>query len=1133
MPSREERDRAVIAARNGDFVTSLNIFNDLLKKYPDNQAILGDYVTVLTWKGDFNMAEKVAEKLDVTVQPEYVLSAAVNAIRKSGQPYDTVFFAESALKHYPESITINAAYSMALTDLDRLNQSAAVLGKFPGSTERDIVSARDYLNARRTRTERENAVILAREGKYNQAMQIFDDMLGRYPANQALLYDYIVVSTWAGEYKKAADASQGIDLNSAPDYVVAASAESLRKSGRLNDAYEVYKLGYSKYPDNPSIAIGYAMNTAEVKHPNDGQDILREFVKRNPRASGKEVAAADQYIIILGARGNTTVRSYGDPNIQIIFENQKVLEAYPGNEEAEKNIALALTSLDGPLMGRSISAGIPRVLTEEEKDEIAVRYYHKLVGWAQQAEYGDPQRRAYLDESIKGFDSLLTDPSCGISEQCVEKVRAFRIVALAELRRNDEAIAEYEDLKTRFEQRRIADDNATLSGDNATPGKPSENAAADNSSANSKQAFEVNERGTADNVSPAGQMQKSELPASAAEPVVPVFIATVTSATLNLRAGPSLQTAVVTGLRQGDRLTVKEDSEFWARVETDSGLEGWISKNYVTIEAVAASEAKIDTDKEQPSENNVAQTRPEEAVAAQAPVLQTGLTQMPREVLFSVAQAYSNAHKPAQAQEIYLLIIKDPATEQDVLLNAHEGLFWAYLDNYDYDKALDEAEYFKQRYYIDVHDCRSSLISTMLPQGFSYDEAGTADILVGQGYLNAGELKCADTYFRNIIEKAPGNANALGNLAALQDMEGLPFTALDTVNLALTADEYDRYNGVRKIDFYMSSRQWERAETLLKDLEEKLPGYPALIPVRHRWNVHDSYELQLFANTVFSDTTSGVDSVYTQDPSFNAYFYTRPFLYNWRAFVGFRYASGDFPEGTARQYNYTLGVDYRAANFEADLSGNVDTTWDTRGGGELNATVHFDDHWHMPFGVSYNASDMTLRAIFNEVNATNAYWGMQYYHDDSRQAYFNTSYTHFSDPNNRYELSGGYSEKFFTWHTQTLTAYLDGYAGWNTSNETSPYFAPEQMLSLDARLEYNGLIWANYWLAFAHRANVAAGVVDQKNYGTYGTYGAGYYQNWNYVDRLILDYGYEFVSPVYDGVRELNHNLFVNLTLRF
>jgi uncharacterized protein YgiM (DUF1202 family) len=53
---------------------------------------------------------------------------------------------------------------------------------------------------------------------------------------------------------------------------------------------------------------------------------------------------------------------------------------------------------------------------------------------------------------------------------------------------------------------------------------------------------------------------------------------------LNVRNAP-VNGAVIGGLRDGQRVTVLERKDLWARIMTDSGLTGWSSEQYLKFEA--------------------------------------------------------------------------------------------------------------------------------------------------------------------------------------------------------------------------------------------------------------------------------------------------------------------------------------------------------------------------------------------------------------------------------------------------------------------------------------------------------------------------------------------------------------------
>ncbi len=72
-------DQAIAAARSGDFNTALPILKLLTESYSDNSQYLFDYITVLCWAEQYQLALGLAARLDINDTPDYVLQSIADA----------------------------------------------------------------------------------------------------------------------------------------------------------------------------------------------------------------------------------------------------------------------------------------------------------------------------------------------------------------------------------------------------------------------------------------------------------------------------------------------------------------------------------------------------------------------------------------------------------------------------------------------------------------------------------------------------------------------------------------------------------------------------------------------------------------------------------------------------------------------------------------------------------------------------------------------------------------------------------------------------------------------------------------------------------------------------------------------
>src|SRR5690606_10872759 len=115
-------------------------------------------------------------------------------------------------------------------------------------------------------------------------------------------------------------------------------------------------------------------------------------------------------------------------------------------------------------------------------------------------------------------------------------------------------------------------------------------------------------------------------------------------------------------------------------------------------------------------------------------------------------------------------------------------------------------------------------------------------------------------------------------------------------------------------------QEWRDAQALVDDLGVRLPRHPTTRNLQRDWEQYRKAELRVEAHRGISSDSPVSGS---GDMSIESVLYTAPLNYNWRAFGGVGYATGDFEEGTANHRWARTGVEWRARDITAELEASA------------------------------------------------------------------------------------------------------------------------------------------------------------------------------------------------------------------
>jgi tetratricopeptide (TPR) repeat protein len=143
-------------------------------------------------------------------------------------------------------------------------------------SEKILAHLRNFLSPIRQipSSQQQRAVELARQGQYDEALDILEKLHQRDKSDVEVTRDYTTVLGWAGHDQQAVDLYDTLPSHE-PDYVLAAIGHSYRKLGQTDKALDVYRKGLKRYPDNVLFAEG------EIRCIADTNDLEGALAKAN------------------------------------------------------------------------------------------------------------------------------------------------------------------------------------------------------------------------------------------------------------------------------------------------------------------------------------------------------------------------------------------------------------------------------------------------------------------------------------------------------------------------------------------------------------------------------------------------------------------------------------------------------------------------------------------------------------------------------------------------------------------------------------------------------------------------------------------------------------------------------------
>jgi biofilm PGA synthesis protein PgaA len=284
---------------------------------------------------------------------------------------------------------------------------------------------------------RADAIELARNGKFDEALKILASLREESPVDPAIVYDEIVVQAWAGQHQAAVDNTRLIDFKLAPTYMVRAVARSARNVRNYNRAGSWYSLLLERDVTDIDARRGLAMTMSDADRHEEAWAALD---------SAPDEQADEIILILTGAYLYERERRF----LEALLSYQRVVELEPGNTAALRGEAVSLRAVLLPRQALALAREHPGILTDEELLHLEADVAAIQIRYGAQSYYPDSRRYEGTDVALTQVDELLARSD--LEPEMRLRLRYDRIVALTNRLNTAEAIEEFESLDVAADQ---------------------------------------------------------------------------------------------------------------------------------------------------------------------------------------------------------------------------------------------------------------------------------------------------------------------------------------------------------------------------------------------------------------------------------------------------------------------------------------------------------------------------------------------------------------------------------------------------------------------------------------------------------------------------------------------------------
>ncbi len=499
--------------------------------------------------------------------------------------------------------------------------------------------------------------------------------------------------------------------------------------------------------------------------------------------------------------------------------------------------------------------------------------------------------------------------------------------------------------------------------------------------------------------------------------------------------------------------------------------------------------------------------------------------EVPAYAVADVAAAYLYLRRPEEAVPLYRQAREThaPGGDAEARLAAQTGLYYAHAEAEAFEpagQALQQAGAEQPRW----RWVRGQ------PMRQPNDLWLVAEETAARASRQADDTVDAQRRLEEMVRKAPGHSGLRAVLADVYRARGWPRAAESELKLAETLAPRSLPVEVQQGHAALDLQEWRQAEQLRDDTFGRFPEELAARRLAREWEVHNKSELRVIGYRGLANDSPVVGS---GNFGIETVLYSPPVNYDWRAFGGIGYATGNFDEGRLDYTWLRAGTQWRVRDLTVE--GEVSTHWYGQGdrpGARLSADYDIDDRWKVGASAALRSTATPLRALKNGIYADTLSAYARWRDSERSEWIVSAGPSRFSDGNDRVEIGVSGLQRVYTAPHLKADLLLSLWASHNTLDNTI-YFNPRSELGVLPSARLTHTLYRRYETVWEQQFLAGAGSYSQQGFGTGAVLLLGYGQRFRTNDVFDVGATVTGTSRPYDGKRERELRIVFDLTYRF